>query len=879
MNSKSLVTGADGHLGNHIVRHLLYRGVDVVAGVKNIAQDEAFNDLSCELIEMDLLESDGLVEQLRGIDIIYHTDEVFKFWSKNAHEDIYDTNMGMSGNLLRAAYKAGIKKIIYTSSALTLDFTQPKLFEKQWNPNRNSVYVRAKMDSERLAYNNAKSYDIEFISLLPSFTIGAPIFTSNPFLDLLKSIFDSTIPIDPNFHLLMVDVRDVAAAAFQASQTGKAGERYLLSSPRGLDIHEILEIISVVGGTKKQPKKVPKFMLKTMVSLWEKKSLITGKAPLFTRDELNLLYGWEGVAGIRKAQKELSFHPRSIEQSLQETYMYFKNRNDISGLPSASPTEGRTKERPSYPVYKRKEVNPYENGQRTYNESQEKTASNTATSRQGFGAPRTSFPPKSTPDNNGSKATPSENPTIDLPRKPKKRDQEKVREILEKSEEVIAKSQEMTPEVFKELERRKTARTTSEDESQKREKKEFIISDKNLEEREVIDLEIVDKETKENVLPPKLKEKAPEEEIIEEIEIIDPISDHSSDKEDSEIVIELEEEITEKEDGQEIDEIFIDPVFKEEEFILEEVANEEVPEIVGTVEEEIGEEDAEAAMEEETEEEVANEEVPEGVGTVEEEIGKEDAEAVMEEETEEEVANKEVPEIVGTIEEEIGEEDAEAAMEEETEEEVANEEVPEIVGTVEEEIGEEDAEAAMEEETEEEVANEEVPEGVGTVEEEIGEEDAEAAIEEETEEEVANEEVPEIVGTVEEEIGEEDAEAAMEEETEEEVANEEVPEVVGTVEEEIGEEDAEAAMEEETEEEVANEEVPEVVGTVEEKIGEEDAEAAIEEETEEEVANEEVPEIVGTVEEKIGEEDAEAAIGKKQKKKWPMRKYLKLLVQ
>ncbi|EKQ57956.1 MAG: NmrA-like family protein [Clostridium sp. Maddingley MBC34-26] len=71
MKKISLVTGANGHLGNNLVRELLKKGEKVRASVRNINDKEAFIGLDCEVVYADLMDKDSLRKALDGVDTLY----------------------------------------------------------------------------------------------------------------------------------------------------------------------------------------------------------------------------------------------------------------------------------------------------------------------------------------------------------------------------------------------------------------------------------------------------------------------------------------------------------------------------------------------------------------------------------------------------------------------------------------------------------------------------------------------------------------------------------------------------------------------------------------------------------------------------------------
>ena len=78
MKKLNLVTGANGHLGNNLVRALLENGETVRASVRNPNNKIPFEGLDCEVVQADLMDKDSLLRTLEGVDTLYQVAAVFK---------------------------------------------------------------------------------------------------------------------------------------------------------------------------------------------------------------------------------------------------------------------------------------------------------------------------------------------------------------------------------------------------------------------------------------------------------------------------------------------------------------------------------------------------------------------------------------------------------------------------------------------------------------------------------------------------------------------------------------------------------------------------------------------------------------------------------
>jgi hypothetical protein len=118
----AFVTGATGLLGNNLVRALVARGVTVRALVRSRSKAEKqFPSLSMELVEGDINDPPSFARWLAGADIVFHTAAYFRDNYKGGRhwQQLYTTNVVGRARPLSAAYDAGVRRFVQTSSTGT----------------------------------------------------------------------------------------------------------------------------------------------------------------------------------------------------------------------------------------------------------------------------------------------------------------------------------------------------------------------------------------------------------------------------------------------------------------------------------------------------------------------------------------------------------------------------------------------------------------------------------------------------------------------------------------------------------------------------------------------------------------------------------------
>jgi dihydroflavonol-4-reductase len=343
MSQRCFVTGANGHLGNNLTRALSDKGFQVRAGVRDLANNEPFQGLACEMVYADLLNKDSLFPALEGVDILYQCAAVFKHWAKDPKMEIVEPNIQMTKNILAVAAEQKVKKVVYISSIVALDHHSIPMDETTWNSDFSNPYFEAKTVSERLAWELAQKYSLQMVSVLPAALIGphfyGPLANSMRFLD---GLIKNQLVSDINFKFNFVDIRDVCEGLISAAQKGKSGERYILGSENDTSTTKVFQIAQSLFPDMNQPELLSKEMLMNFAVQEEEESKTTGQPPRLLKSQVQLYYDADQRLNISKAKKDLGFSPRSPEEAIKETLLYLKNN-----VPeSVCVKEARTKIKP-----------------------------------------------------------------------------------------------------------------------------------------------------------------------------------------------------------------------------------------------------------------------------------------------------------------------------------------------------------------------------------------------------------------------------------------------------------------------------------------------------------------------------------------------------
>ena len=329
----ALVSGANGHLGNNLVRFLIKKGIPVRASVRNINNKAPFTGLDCEVVQADITDKSSFIKALQGVETFYAVGASFKLWAQDPETEIYAVNMQGTRNTIEAAAEAGVKRVVYVSSIAALDYTKlPTKESYGYNPDRRDMYYNSKNDGEKLAFELAGRLGIEIVSVMPSAMIGSEAFLPlNVSYGVLKLILNKEIPVDTKITLNWIDVKDVAEGCYLAAQNGRSGERYILANEKCMTITDTTILANQLYPELKIkiPGSVPKSVLFIIAGIMELSAKIKKKPPVLTRKDIAMFSGLQQNFDITKSRKELGFNPKSPEQAVKEALRYLMEHKEL----------------------------------------------------------------------------------------------------------------------------------------------------------------------------------------------------------------------------------------------------------------------------------------------------------------------------------------------------------------------------------------------------------------------------------------------------------------------------------------------------------------------------------------------------------------------
>ena len=319
--NRVFVTGGSGFIGSALVRRLVADGREVVGLARSSAAAELVEAAGATAVMGNLSEVDELGAAMAGCDVVYHVAGANEMCPRDELA-MFTANITGTRNVVTGAAGAGVRRVVYTSSAVALGEAVGTLGTEasQHRGRYLSTYERSKHEAELVAFTAAEHHGVEVVAVNPSSVQGPGRIggSARIFLYALRSerpwLFDTTLSV--------VDIDDCVEAHILAAERGVAGERYVVSGA-ALRVSDAVRLLNEIAGVESDPRMVPRIVVR-FVAL--PLSYLLRFVPTRTRicpDLLRVLLHGHTYDGAR-ATSDLGLVYTPIETTLEKTIGWYR---------------------------------------------------------------------------------------------------------------------------------------------------------------------------------------------------------------------------------------------------------------------------------------------------------------------------------------------------------------------------------------------------------------------------------------------------------------------------------------------------------------------------------------------------------------------------
>lgn len=326
---KVLLTGVSGFIGQHCAVELLKQGYAVRGSVRSLSKtDEVLSGIikeidpkgNIEFCELNLLNDEGWDKAMEGCDFVLHVASPFKLKIPKDENELIKPAVEGTLRALKAAKKAGIKRVVLTSSIVSMlgDLDGSiKINQDSWtnvNAKNSTPYLKSKTLAEKSAWefinNQTGENQLELVVINPGPVYG-PTLTGNlsgESMDMFTKLITGKMPMLPKASTVMSDVRDIATIHVLALENEQAkGKRFIVTTENPYAFQELAQILKSNGYNKVSTKLAPNFLLKFVAKF---SAEMKGMLPFI---------GNTIEADVQNTMNTFNWKPISIEKTVLDT--------------------------------------------------------------------------------------------------------------------------------------------------------------------------------------------------------------------------------------------------------------------------------------------------------------------------------------------------------------------------------------------------------------------------------------------------------------------------------------------------------------------------------------------------------------------------------
>lgn len=321
---KVLVTGATGFLGSNLAAALAEQGHEVRVLRRKTSRLTALEGVRFDSVIGDIMEPGSVEAAVTGCDLVFHTAAISQYWL-NDRATTYRVNVEGTRNVVNAARKAGVQRLVHTSSVAALgygsrgtllDETHEFPDAQQWWPYGHSKYLAEQ------AVHEACEAGLAAVIVNPTIILGPRDinFVSG---SIVKASIEGTLRVAPPGGANFVHVADVVAGHIAAATRGRPGERYILGC-ENLSYYAMATIAGEVTGGAGPLVILPQWTLRPLAWIVDTVNALRKAPPVMTGERM-LLSGETFYFDTGKAVRELELPQTPFRTAVEDTYRWYKD--------------------------------------------------------------------------------------------------------------------------------------------------------------------------------------------------------------------------------------------------------------------------------------------------------------------------------------------------------------------------------------------------------------------------------------------------------------------------------------------------------------------------------------------------------------------------
>ena len=311
MESRVLLTGITGYIGQHCAAELLRQGYEVVGTVRSRSKADATRAALARTASVDrlsfahadLLSDHGWDEAAQGCSFVMHVASPFVMAEPKNENELIAPAVEGTKRVIAAAQRAGVKRLVLTSStfALVAGKDSGTYGPDSWSDTGAAIgaYAKSKTLAERAAWHAANGGTMEMVVINPGAVFGPSLGAEidGQSVAMVTNMIAGKMPMIPDVAMGMIDVRDVARLHVKAlTAPGAAGKRFIAATAEPVAMSTVASVLRGAGYDKVPSRPAPSALLRFM-GLFDREARglgpFLGRKVAFDNRATFELLGWE----------------------------------------------------------------------------------------------------------------------------------------------------------------------------------------------------------------------------------------------------------------------------------------------------------------------------------------------------------------------------------------------------------------------------------------------------------------------------------------------------------------------------------------------------------------------------------------------------------
>ncbi len=320
-----LITGAGGHIGNVLVKHLYKKGHKDLRLFAQPKEDISYIEkYAQETVRGDICDSLAVSAAVRGCEYVFHLAGLVEI-SGVRKKKVFDVNVEGTKNVVNACLEKKVKRLLHVSSVHALKEPREGSIDETLDPDisrLNGAYAKSKAMAT-IEVMNAIQKGLDAVIVFPSGIIGPYDFKSSYTGSAIKGYISAKKTqyyFDGKYDF--VDVRDAVDGIYRAFRFGEKGQGYIISGSVS-SLEEIINAVEESTGNMIKRKRVPALLVKTAAVFAPIYYKIARKKPVLSKYAIDVLMGNSSISSGKAAEK-LGYKPRPLSNTIRDMVRWHK---------------------------------------------------------------------------------------------------------------------------------------------------------------------------------------------------------------------------------------------------------------------------------------------------------------------------------------------------------------------------------------------------------------------------------------------------------------------------------------------------------------------------------------------------------------------------